>query len=182
MFNNDRGQAQAIFTAKRHYDQVTQRLSENESATPTLMFNDLIRLASGKAGANKAELMKKVSASLLLRRQYLQLVRQLAYEYSPAQAAASTSEAMPGRESDKFAIAFSRDPVVTSQVYVILTVKFPTDSHCSEGVTLHIESDDCIYQVEFPPLIDGKTQNLFEDTDPALKALTDADASIVVMN
>ena len=68
MFNNDRGQAQAIFTAKRHYDQVTQRLSENESATPTLMFNDLIRLASGKAGANKAELMKKVSASLLLRR------------------------------------------------------------------------------------------------------------------
>ena len=43
MFNNDRGQAQAIFTAKRHYDQVTQRLSENESATPTLLFNDLIR-------------------------------------------------------------------------------------------------------------------------------------------
>lgn len=178
MLPSNHEQAEAIFTAKRHYDTLQKGMGDD--IPQTLIFNDLMLLATGRAGERTTPLMERVNQSLPLRRQYMALVRQFAYEVSPAQAAASTTEALEGRSTDKFSLSFSRDPVSQSQIYVILAVHFPTEKQMKNGVTMHVELNDTLQQLRLPPLIDNKTQGLFEETSAALQALLDCDASIVI--
>ncbi|MBU2978205.1 hypothetical protein [Alteromonas sp. C1M14] len=174
-------QAEAIFVAKRHYDVLSagHEASEEQAA---VMFNDLMQVACGRLPGSHRNILHKINQSLDLRRQYMTLVKQFSYEYSPAQAAASSLETLVGRETDKFALSFSRDPVVHSQIYVVLTIHFPNPTHSRDGVLVNVDSKNGISQIQFPPLIDNKTQSLFEESDLALQALMDLDASIVVMN
>ncbi|MBU3020520.1 hypothetical protein [Aestuariibacter sp. A3R04] len=178
MLPSNHEQAEAIFTAKRYYDTLQNGMGDDNQQT--LVFNDLVLLATGCAGGRTSQLMEKVNQSLPLRRQYMSLVKQFAYEVSPAQAAASSTETLEGRTTDKFSLSFSRDPVSPSQIYVILAVHFPTEKQMKNGVTVHIELGDVLQQLKLPPLIDNKTQGLFEESSAALQALLHHDASIVI--
>ncbi|MEG3766421.1 hypothetical protein [Alteromonas sp. 14N.309.X.WAT.G.H12] len=174
-------QAEAIFVAKRQYD-VLSASHENSEEQAAVVFNDLMQLASGRLPGSHRNILHKINQSLDLRRQYMNLVKQFSYEYSSAQAAASSLDTLEGRETDKFALSFSRDPVAHSQIYVVLTIHFPNSQHCTDGVLVNVDGQQGIQQIRFGPLIDNKTQLLFEQSDSALQALIDPQASIVIMN
>ncbi|KXI28211.1 hypothetical protein [Paraglaciecola hydrolytica] len=168
--------AEALFIAK-----VAFRELNNTSSEPAVLYNDLMRLVSQHAPSNSKELMAKINASLPLRKQYMVLVRCQRFTQSQALAAASSKEEMPLRQNQDFSLKFKRDSVEHSQIFALLHITHPTDSHSAYPVVLNVISGEQCERIEFPPLIDGASQCLFDQSDKALQLLLDADAEISIM-
>ncbi len=174
---NNHEQAQALFVAKRQYQELSQ-----SNVEPALTFSDLYQLATGTSAKDTQLLMARVNSSVTLRRKYLNLAKQCAYDHSKAQVSASSELDMPTRLENKFRLEFIRDDIAKNQVYVVLTVHFPTENQTSSNVTLNVESDEEIHRIVFPSVIDNKTQRIFLDNTPELMALCNESAEIYVMS
>ena len=168
--------AEALFIAKVAFRELNETLVE-----PAVLYNDLMRLLSHHAPANSAALMAKINASLPLRTQYMELVRRQRFAQSQALAAASSKEEMPLRQNQDFSLKFKHDKVEHSQVFALLHIAHPSDSHSAYPVVLNVMSAQRCERIEFPPLIDGASQCLFEQSDKALQLLLDVDAEISIM-
>ncbi len=151
----------------------------------TVIFNDIVQLAKGNNQAEFIErapkLIKRINSDLSLRKSYLQLIKQLQFAESGRQAAASSGEQLPDRVTENFSLKFKRDQHEPSQVYVILTIMNPTETHLNNAIALHITTDlevDCLY---FPLLMDGRSQLLMEETDNHFKSLIDENSHLYLM-
>jgi hypothetical protein len=168
--------AQRLFSSKAAHHEL------HDSVPPAaVMFNDMVQLAHGKIKSNATNLMAGINQSILLRKQYIELLQQLSFEHSKAQAAASTTDKLAGRNSDKFSLKFKRDSVTPAQVFALLTINHPTDNHIVNNVVLHVVLAQRCERIEFPPLNSGRTQQLFEESDPVLQKLLNCDAEIIIM-
>ena len=168
--------AEALFVAKVAYRELNETASE-----PAVLYHDLMRLMSNQAPANSAVLMAKINASLPLRKQYIDLVRRQRFAQSQAVAAASSNNDMPLRQTEHFSLKFKRDSLEHSQIFALLHIAHPTDNHYAYPVVVNVLSGEQCERIEFPPLIDGASQYLFEQSDQALQLLLDADAEISIM-
>ncbi|MFT6269515.1 MAG: hypothetical protein ACJAVV_002341 [Alphaproteobacteria bacterium] len=167
--------AEAIFIEKQHY-----RVMSQTGGNKALLFNDMIKLASGASVINAKAQMEKVNQSLSARKQYIELCKEFSFDLSMTQAAASTGNEWADRETEKFSMKFKRDAENAEQVYVLLTILFPAEAHNTEGVTLNVSCAEQIYRIDFPLLDDNKTQMLFDISAPELLALANKDAEIIV--
>ena len=173
----DRGSlAQAIFVAK-----VANREISHANAEPGVVFNDLYRLVSGMQPHNAPVLMTKINANSQLRKQYAALVQAKRFAYSETSAAASTGSELPTRQNAQFSLRFKRDTLQSSQIFALLHIYHPTEQHNTQAVVVHVVSQLHCERLEFPPLIAGTTQLLFDHADKQLQLLLDADAQISIM-
>lgn len=180
--------AQQLFCTKDAFTSLTKapRVSEslNTHTNNAVIFNDIVQLAKGNSQADFIArtplLIKKINADLSLRKIYIQLIKTVHFAESGIQAAASSgfisnnsaNKVLTERITEQFSIKFKRDKQFPNQVYVILTINHPTESHLNNAIALHITTEteaDCVY---FPLLIDGKSQLLMEDDDTHFILLT----------
>ena len=177
---------EALFVAKIAYRELDNTGPQPENnLPPAILFNDLMRLASGALGLNDNQridmLMTGINDNIVLGRQYRDLVKGFSFVTSAALAAASTQEEMPSRQTDNMSLKFKRDSIDTSQVFALLSIKHPNDRHNVEAVVMNIFTATHCERITFPPLIDGASQHLFDENDPKLKFLLDLDAQISIM-
>jgi len=194
--------AQQIFCTKDAYKSLTKiARAPKESDDFTVVFNDIVQLVKGNNQVDFVErvpqLIKKINSDISLRKSYLQLIKQLQFAESGRQAAASSKELLhddghdkaheseqsrlTDRQTEYFSLKFKRDQNHPSQVYVILTIMNPTESHLNSAIALHITTDsqaDCLY---FPLLIDGRSQLLMDDDDEQFKLLSDDNSHLHLM-
>lgn len=168
--------AEALFVEKQHYRGLSERCDDK-----SLIFNDIVRLARGDVMTDSQALMTKVNQSLPARKQYMALSQQFSFDVSLMQAAASTDDEWHARITDKFTLKFKQDTQDDAQVFALLTIFSPTQSHCANGVVLNVEHEDSISRIEFPLVDDGKTQRLFDVSSDELIALSDSKATIVLV-
>lgn len=178
--------AEAVFVAKVAYRELSQVPEQAKQQKPTvILYNDIVRLASGAIGPNQKEhidsLMLGINNNIVLRKQYSDLVKGLSFATSPALAAASTLQNMPSRQTDNMLLKFKLDSLNSTQVFALLSIKHPSDKHNIHGVVLNVLSQQHCERIEFPPLIDGTTQCLFDERDAKLQFLLDLDAEISIM-
>jgi hypothetical protein len=173
--------AEALFVAKVNYRELGSQ-EYTPSIHPAILYNDLIKLASGFQLNNSQALMAKINQNLLVRRQYADLVKRLCFANSQLHAAAaSDKQGMPTRQTDSFSLTFKRDSMAPSQVFALLHINHPTDGQNTAGVIVHALTQKHCERIEFPSLIDGTTQYLFDESDPKLQFLLDGDAEISIM-
>lgn len=175
MSQSNNQKAQDLFCAKRHYNTLSE---VHEQAAIT--FNDMVILASGKASTRHTQIFQQLNQSLPLRRQYMNLVKQFAYDVSASQAAASEETELEKRVSKQFSLEFLRDPIHNNQVYAIINIDVPTQGQCEGEFKITVSTSDALYEVNFPALIDKRSQRLFDTNDPALLALADPLSTIVI--
>jgi hypothetical protein len=171
-----------LFTAKTLYRELHQSLPERQDLSNTdaksWVFNDLIQLAQGNPKIDAQKLMQQINKSIPLRRQYIQLLQKVAFANSPMQAAASSVTEISSRQSAEFELLFKRDKQFSGQVYVILRIPHPKEKHYNEGVRVNCCSDELISSIHFPPIVDGKTQLLMEESDQKFINMFDAEFAI----
>ncbi|WP_299071474.1 hypothetical protein [uncultured Paraglaciecola sp.] len=176
MQSNKSAQPERLFTAKVAFRELSQ-----PTGTPAVLYNDLIQLALGNNIQHSEQIMRALNSQLPLRRQYQQIVKSLSFSESPAQAAASTTNALSTRQTDLFTIKFKRDKQQASQIFVILHIPHPTTNQIQQGVVLNVISDQKTQQINFPALIEGTSQYLFDEQDPRLQLLLDIQSHISIM-
>lgn len=179
-----------LFTAKTLYRELHQQLpeqnelhmpgqgSEQHNDTKTWVFNDLVQLVQGNPKIDAPQLMQHINQSLTLRRQYMQLLQKLAFATSPMQAAASSATPINNRKSAEFELLFKHDKQFSGQVYVILKIPHSIEKHHNHGVRVNCCSNDLISSIHFPPIVDGKTQLLMEESDQKFINMFDAEFAI----
>lgn len=178
--------AQQLFCTNDAYRSLTKTSRVLKKADNfTVIFNDIVQLVKGNNQADFIErspkLIKRINSDLSLRKSYLQLIKQLQFAESGRQVAASSGERLLDRVTESFSLKFKRDQHEPSQVYVILTIMNPTETHLNNAIALHITNDlevDCLY---FPLLMDGRSQLLMEDTDSRFKLLIDENSHLYLM-
>jgi hypothetical protein len=122
-----------------------------------------------------------INNNLVLRKHYCDLVKRLSFATSPALAAASTQQDMPPRQTENMLLRFKRDEFETTQVFALLTIYNPSDKHNCDNVVVNVIGKEHCERIQFPALIDGTTQCLFNESDPKLQFLLDLDAEISIM-
>lgn len=167
-----------LFTAKTLYRELHQSTPEQQTHNTVWVFNDLVQLAQGNPNIDAQRLMQHINQSLPLRRQYMQVLQQLAFATSPLQAAASSTTEISSRKSAEFELLFKRDKQFSAQVYVILKIPHSIEKHHNEGVRVNCCSDNFISSIHFPPIVDGKTQLLMEESDQKFINMFDAEFAI----
>ena len=172
---------QQIFTAKSLYREL-HRPTDDEHIN-TVLFNDLVQLAQGNPQVDQQETMQQINQSLPLRRQYMQLLEKLAFATSPMQTAASSavsnsSLAITSRKTAEFELLCKADKQFAGQVYVILKIPHAMEKHHNQGVRLNCCSDELISSIHFPPIEDGKTQLLMEESEQKFINMFDAEFAI----
>ena len=168
-----------LFTAKTLYRELHQAQHSNAKAW---VFNDLVQLTQGNPKVDGQQLMQHINQSLTLRRQYMQLLQQLAFATSPVQAAASSATSSAARiisrKSAEFELLFKPDKQFSGQVYVILKIPHSIEKHHNQGVRINCCSNELISSIHFPPIVDGKTQLLMEESDQKFINMFDAEFAI----
>lgn len=167
-----------LFAAKTLYRELKQNMTERPADNPNLLFNDLVQLAKGNPTIDAQMVLQKINQSLVLRRQYLQLLQNMAFASSPVQAAASTTDKINSRQSAEFELLFKPDKEFAGQVYVILKIPHPTEHQKNHGVRINCCSENLISTVLFPSIVDGKTQLLMEESDKKFIHMFDADFAL----
>ncbi|WP_339721985.1 hypothetical protein [uncultured Paraglaciecola sp.] len=167
-----------LFTAKTLYRELHQQSSEQTQLSKSLVFNDLVQLAQANPKIDEKRVMQQINQSLTLRRQYMQLLQRMAFAISPVQAAASSQTAISSRKSAEFELLFKRDKQFSGQVYVILKIPHTAEKHHNQGVRVNCCSDKVISSLHFPPIVDGKTQLLMEESDQKFINMFDAEFAI----
>ncbi|MEP1444622.1 MAG: hypothetical protein ABJK37_00735 [Paraglaciecola sp.] len=167
-----------IFTAKNLYRELHQPLSEVNQETNSLVFNDLVQLAQGNPKIDEKSIMRQVNQSLTLRRQYMLLLQSIAFAISPVQAAASSDTQISSRKTPQFELLFKRDKQFSGQVYVILKIPHSAQNHHNKGVRVNCCSEKLISSLHFPPIVDGKTQLLMEESDQKFINMFDTEFAI----
>jgi hypothetical protein len=176
-----------LFTAKTLYRELHQPLLERQELShkelehnhaKSWVFNDLVQLAQGNPKIDAQQLMQQINQTIPLRRQYMQLLQTVAFATSPLQAAASSVTEISSRQSAEFELLFKRDKQFFGQVYVILKIPHPIEKHHNQGVRVNCCSDDLISSIHFPPIVDGKTQLLMEESDQKFINMFDTEFAI----
>tara|TARA_R110002153_G_scaffold82780_5_gene208685 strand:- start:5102 stop:5647 length:546 start_codon:yes stop_codon:yes gene_type:complete len=167
-----------LFTAKALYRELHQYTPQQHSTGKPVLFNDLVQLAQENPKVDVQQLMQRINQSLPLRRQYIQLLQKVAFANSPVQAAASSVAEISSRKSAEFELLFKRDKQFSGQVYVILKIPHSIEKHHNQGVRVNCCSDKLISSVQFPPIVDGKTQLLMEESDQKFINMFDAEFAI----
>jgi hypothetical protein len=167
-----------LFTAKTLYRELHQHEPEQPNSAKPLVFNDLVQLALGNPNIAAQQVMQHINQSLPLRRQYMQLLQKLAFATSPVQAAASSATEISSRKSAEFELLFKRDKQFSGQVYVILKIPHSIEKHHNQGVRVNCCSEDLISSIHFPPIVDGKTQLLMEESDQKFIHMFDTEFAI----
>ena len=188
--------AQQLFCTKAAYTSLTQNSPTKNPLTKelptskaldnsTVVFNDIVQLVKGNNQADFIArtplILKQINSNLSLRKTYLHLINTLKFAESGLQAAASSGALLPERITEQFSIKFKRDQQSPNQVYVILTIHHPTESHLNNAIALHITTEveaDCIY---FPLLIEGKSQLLMEDDNKHFTLLTHSNSRLYLI-
>ena len=167
-----------LFTAKTLYRELHQQERAQYDNTKSILFNDLVQLAQGNLKIDTQQVIQQINQSLTLRRQYMQLLQQLAFANSPVQAAASSVDKINSRGSAEFELLFKPDKQFSGQVYVILKIPHSIEKYYNLGVQVNCCSDSLISTVHFPPIVDGKTQLLMEESDYKFINMFDAEFAI----
>jgi hypothetical protein len=177
-----------LFTAKTLYRELHQQLPERQELShkepeqhnnaKSWVFIYLVLLAQGNPKFDAQPLMQQINQSIPLRRQYMQLIQKLAFATSPLQAAASSTNEISSRQSAEFELLFKRDKEFYGQVYVILKIPHPIEKHHNQGVRVNCCSEKLISSIHFPPIVDGKTQLLMEESDQKFINMFDAEFAI----
>jgi len=196
--NNQRNQqekqqqlAQQLFCTNAAYTSLTKtsRIAKKVDSYPVesypVIFNDIVQWVKGNNQPDFIErtplLIKKINADLSLRRVYLQLVKQLKFAESGLQAAASSGTLLPERVTEQFSLKFKRDQHFPNQVYAILTIHHPKESHLNHAIALHITTPteaQCLY---FPILMDGRSQLLMEEDEHHFSLLIDGNSHLYLI-
>ena len=167
-----------LFTAKTLYRELHQYSAQPNDSAKALVFNDLVQLVQGNPKIDAQQLMQQINRSIPLRRQYMQLLQQLAFATSPVQAAASSIAEISSRKTTEFELLFKRDKQFSGQVYVILKIPHCMEKHHNQGVRVNCCSDKLISSIHFPAIVDGKTQLLMEESDQKFINMFDAEFAI----
>ena len=177
-----------LFTAKTLYRELHQQLPELRETSnkkpeqgnngQSLVFNDLVQLAQDNPQINALRVMQHINQSIPLRRQYMQLLQKVAFATSPVQAAASSTTEISSRQSAEFELLFKEDKQFSGQVYVILKITHSTEKHQNYGVRVNCCCDELVSSIHFPPIVDGKTQLLMEESDQKFINMFDAKFAI----
>jgi hypothetical protein len=176
-----------LFSVKTLYRELHEQLPEQylpeqrpeqQNSAKSWVFNDLVQLALGNPKVDAQQVMQHINQSLPLRRQYVQLLQKLAFATSPVQAAASSATEISSRKSAEFELLFKRDKQFSGQVYVILKIPHSIEKHHNQGVRVNCCSEDLISTIHFPPIVDGKTQLLMEESDQKFIHMFDTEFAI----
>ena len=163
-----------LFVARMMAGELKRQNSSQKSVT----YNDMVKSIQGIANIDKQWLMQQVNQNIGLRRAYQLLLSKLTFSYSAKQAAASTTEEFSPRKNDYFSIHFKRDKTFQQQIYVLLSIAHPLSRHINHELELHICDADNIQRLLFPPLSDGKTQQLLQVNNEALIGLLNANSEL----
>ncbi|MFT5837977.1 MAG: hypothetical protein ACI9UT_000468 [Flavobacteriales bacterium] len=171
-----------LFSAKTLYRELHQPLPKRQNLShnhaKSWVFNDLVQLAQGHPKIDAQMLIQQINQFIPLRRQYMQILQKVAFANSPVQAAASSVTEISSRQSAEFELLFKRDKQFSGQVYVILKIPHPIEKHHNQGVRVNCCSDELISSIHFPPIVDGKTQLLMEESNQKFINMFDADFAI----
>ena len=178
MPNNLEQLKEQLFSVKSLYRELHQYSAEPDDLSKPLVFNDLVQLVLGNPKIDAKQLMQQINQSIPLRRQYTQLLQKLAFATSPVQAAASSIARISSRKTAEFELLFKRDKQFNEQVYVILKIPHSIEKHHNQGVRVNCCSENFISSIQFPPIVDGKTQLLMEESDQKFINMFDAEFAI----
>jgi hypothetical protein len=176
-----------LFSVKTLYRELHEQLPEQylpeqrpeqQNSAKSWVFNDLVQLALGNPKVDAQQVMQHINQSLPLRRQYVQLLQKLAFATSPVQAVASSATEISSRKSAEFELLFKRDKQFSGQVYVVLKIPHSIEKHHNQGVRVNCCSEDLISSIHFPPIVDGKTQLLMEESDQKFIHMFDTEFAI----
>lgn len=167
-----------VFTAKTLYRELHNQLPVQYKSSNPLLFNDLVQLVRGNPRLDTQQLMQRVNQSIPLRRQFMQLAQSLAFATSPIQAAASSIAKISNRKTAEFELLFKPDTQFPEQVYVVLKIPHAKETHQNNGVRVNCCSDQLISAIHFPPIVDGKTQLLMEESDQRFINMFDTEFAI----
>ena len=135
------------------------------------MFADVLHYVVGSSAIDVTKVGNAINSDLKLRRIYKQLLGQNRVAFGPREAHAQGEEEIALRNGEGFCIKLKVSKANAKQVYVILTVEQPEQFKSDKAIALHVTSEQTQFRLDFPALVDGKSQSIVASDDERLTAL-----------
>lgn len=180
MSKNNQGlpeqQAEQAFVAL----QALKGLAQPATNKP-VMFAEILQYVLGNSNIDVERVTKALGSDLTKRRIYNQLLSENRIAYGPREAHAQDNDVIDLRAGEGFSIKLRISRARPEQVFIILEVAHPEQFAADKPVMLHISGDNEQARLDFPALVDGKSQLILADSDHRLLALrnTDTELSLV---
>ncbi|PAJ75171.1 hypothetical protein CJF42_06685 [Pseudoalteromonas sp. NBT06-2] len=168
--------AEQIYVANQHVKQIHETQSHS-----VVLFGDLFAYIFAKDKTNTLKVELAIKQKLNIRKQYLQLLEQYQFSISDYQAAASSEHDLNERFGEGFNLKFKATKKHVDQIYVILMIEHSAEHHQSDEVILHCQLNKQFKRVQFPNLIDGKSQLILEQDSKEYQLLSDPNAKIFLL-
>lgn len=168
--------AEKVYIAHQHLKQIHE--TQNHSV---VLFGDLFAYIFAKDKANTLKIELAIKQNLNTRNQYLMLLEQYQFSISGYQAAASSEHDLNERFGEGFTLKFKATKKHVDQIYVILMIEHSAAHHQTDEIILHCQLNEQVKRVQFPNLIDGRSQLILEQESPEYQLLSNANAKIFLL-
>lgn len=163
----------AIFVRRQQYRQLTRhaaltRADEKHKLTvqaknsmqQRVSFAELVQCACFPLAKTSKQLMLVIVKSVSLYAQYEWILKRMSIAASVEQVAASTSQRIMFRTTDKFDLQIKPDKSNNTHVLVLLSLKQlqNANSAYSQGIFLHCIQGDLFKVIHFEHVLDGQAQ------------------------
>ena len=173
--------AEQIYLANHAISGLKSAAVQQETINNPLLFGEIYHYVCGHPGIDPHKIARGINNSVMARRQYNQLLRQLQTATGSVQAAASSDVVLDERQGDGFTLRLKTAKNHPGQWYVILTVNYPQPEQISNGVILHLQGDKLIGRLLFGSLVEGKAQQVIEQHSVEYLLITDINAQLTLI-
>lgn len=140
-------------------------------ANRPVTFADILHYVLGNHHIDVDRVSRAINSDLSQRRLYQKLLNENRLAFGPREAHAQDNQVIALRRGQGFEIKLRISRTRTEQVYVILQVEYPDKFAANKALVLHICGDDGQSRLDFPALVEGKSQLIMLQDDARLAAL-----------
>jgi len=173
---SDNSLAEKVYVANQHIKQIQE--TQNSSV---VLFGDLFAYIFAKDKTNTLKVELAIKQNLNTRKQYLRLLEQYQFSISDYQAAASSEHDLNERFGEGFTLKFKATKKHIDQIYVILIIEHSAEHHQLDEIILHCQLNEQVKRVQFPNLIDGRSQLILELDSEEYQLLSNQNAKIFLL-
>jgi len=176
LHHDEHNLAEQVYIANQHIKQIQETKTRS-----VVLFGDLFAYIFAKDKTNTSKVELAIKQNLNTRKQYLRLLEQYQFSISDYQAAASSEHDLNERFGEGFTLKFKATKKHVDQIYVILMIEHSAAHHQSDEVILHCQLNEQVKRVQFPNLIDGRSQLILELDSEEYQLLSNQNAKIFLL-
>jgi hypothetical protein len=147
-----------------------QGLAQGGARRPVL-YSEVYHYVHGSHAGDSNRVEMALKSDMRVRRLFRQIVDKQRVATSPSAAVAQDTTTIEQRVGDGFILKFRPSHAKGDQVYVVLEIQASLGISDGQAFSLIAVNESSASRINFPPVVDGRTQAILLESDERLKML-----------